>query len=488
MKKLLKLYTGLIKRLFKKNKKKSDSGISIEADSGTSLPFIRVKRPPYFIQIGFDFGTSFSKCVYRDLYTNRVWIHLPKKNSGKKLPFLDPSIVIYNKSGILSCCNNSELYYPDNGLYHLKIALTKVALCDYKSPVLNSYKKILGIKNEEQLGKLVEICAIYFLACALGEVRNKIRQQFQGFGSDEKDYMAVNLAIPVGEAEIPEINKLFYKVLTKAWLLADNFANRSEIKIAELESMINESENASTPYLYESCYIYPEVSANVQGYVRSRVSGEGIYLFSDIGAGSVDQSVFIFHRHEKTETLAYLCGRVLPLGSSRIEYEAAKKLGNTNINNLEALRIRKENKDFSKELLDACRIIEKELSKETECTLAKAKEKLRVKKEINTIRLIFCGGGFSENPYKRGIMAPFSGPLFQEAIYPDIISIPFPIDIELQESSKNWINRLYVAYGLSFEKSELARFIYPKDIPIPSHDEIWQPKRYELEAPSKDQC
>ncbi len=68
------------------------------------------------------------------------------------------------------------------------------------------------------------------------------------------------------------------------------------------------------------------------------------------------------------------------------------------------------------------------------------------------------------------------------------VSMPTTIDLQLNSNETRWMKRLSVAYGLSFERSELARFIYPKDIKDPSPSDIWNPKRRCREAPEKDQC
>ncbi len=113
---------------------------------------------------------------------------------------------------------------------------------------------------------------------------------------------------------------------------------------------------------------------------------------------------------------------------------------------------------------------------------------LCVKDELSRIRIIFGGGEYCDNPYKRAVIAPFTGQLFREPISPDINSIPPPPDLELQDNQKRWMRRLSVAYGLAFEKNELACFIYPKDVKDPLPEEIWKPQRIISEAPSKDQC
>ncbi|MRS03008.1 hypothetical protein EG832_07265, partial [bacterium] len=40
-------------------------------------PSITERTEPLIVQIGFDFGTAYSKCICRDIITNKAWIHIP---------------------------------------------------------------------------------------------------------------------------------------------------------------------------------------------------------------------------------------------------------------------------------------------------------------------------------------------------------------------------------------------------------------------------
>jgi len=469
----------------KKEKKKSEqTKIDFEKINQSRLS---KKRSPYFIQIGFDFGTSYSKCIYRDIMTQKAWVYIPDKVINKNLPFLISNVILYN-NGKISLIDSTDKHYIENGLFHIKRAIVATANDDWFNPLLNSYKNITGLSQKEDLYKFIENCAVFCIAKTIGAIKRNIRNQFKDFGTHEQDYMAINLAIPVCEAERMEINNLFHKILIDAWLLADLISDEPYMNFEQIGALREEIQNEKNEYVESACYVYPEVSANVQGFVRSRFSAEGIYLFSDIGAGNVDLSVFIFHHYNNTEMLTYLCGHVVPLGAGQIEMIAAKLSGKNDPGYLEYLRLLKERGENNSELLRARKEIEKKLIREAEKTLANAKNKLRVKKDINKIKLIFGGGGYCENPYGRAILNPFSGQIFSEPIYPLIISMPPPHDLVLKQNQYEWMKRLSVAYGLSYERSELANFIYPKDVPIPQPEEIWNPTRNTIEAPSKDQC
>lgn len=442
-------------------------------------------RNPHFVQIGLDFGTAYSKCICRDVMINKAWVHIPSCPNDNELPFLIPSIV-YFKDGQLFASLESESHYPEHGLYHLKQALEKIALGQLDDPSLIPYKRAIGNTDDNRLIALVEASATFFLAWIISDVRKQVNNRLIGFGEHPDDYLAINLAVPVADAQRPEVNKVYYRVLCQAWLISKELNGKQTIDLIEIDN----SRRRTGHLKIDSCYIYPEVSANVQGFVRSRGSREGMYLFSDTGAGTVDQSIFIFQRNEYGERLNYLHGSVLPLGSSFIERYAADEMTNGNYarQHLEQLRKDKEAGTISPYLKNARKKLCKKLDIGTTASIAMARKKLFNRDQIRSISVIFGGGGHCKNPYILGAFAPFSGCLFSPSFDPDIIGLPNPGDLELNAANSRWLRRLTVAYGLSFVKSDLARFIYPTDINNPTPEEIWRPKSTTVEAAAKELC
>ena len=466
---------------------------SVQETITTSVPQVevgrerRLERGPYFVQIGFDFGTAYSKCVCRDVITNKAWVYLPTRSECNEYPFLISSAILL-RNGKLSHVENPGCDYHADGLYHLKHALEKVALCEWNDPVLDPYRNFPDMSHERQLAKFVQNCAIYFLAGILGDIRNHVRQRFPGFALHKDDYMAVNLAVPVADAERPQVNRLYQRVLYEAWVLADQLHGHPAIDVSEVERSVIDVAKEENPSHRNACFIYPEASANVQGFVRSRASSPGVYLFSDTGAGTVDQSVFIFLRGDHGEHLTYLHGSVIPLGSSLIERHAALASGKMDWSGLEAWRQKKESGENHPLLIEAKNRIHEELVCRTQETLARAKRKLIVKDQLNEIRVIFGGGGHCEHPYKTAVLRPFSGGLFRRGISPDVLGMPVPRDLELEAGQTKWMRRLSVAYGLSFERSELSTFTYPIEVDTPKPEEIWRPRRRIQDAPGKEEC
>ncbi len=452
------------------------------------------RRDAHIVQIGLDFGTAFSKCICRDITKDKAWIYIPPSFNNYDFPFLIPSLLVLNNS-MLQHVQDQNIHYPEKGLYHLKQAMVAIALGRDQDPVLEPYKHAMQESNKTDLPGLVESCAVYLFAITLGMVKEDIRKRLPGFGDHPEDYLAVNIAVPVAEAQEKEVADFFGNVVCEALSLVDELKEKyPAIKLEELIRIRKNNQQSQSPAIREACYIYPEVSANVQGFVRSRVASPDIYLFSDTGAGTVDQSTFIFyHESDNTERLNFLYGQVLPLGAGRIDFLAAESSGKLDPCHLEAIRQKREQGSKDQAILQAKNNVGEDLKKGTVKTLAQTKGKMINQDNIHEIKVIFGGGGHCEHPYERCVVRePFSHSLFREPIAPPVVGLPIPPDLTFdgqnESTQRRWMRRLNVAYGLSFLKDDLVSFTYPKDIEAPDPEEIWPRIRKILDAVSKDEC
>lgn len=456
-------------------------------------PTPKKQRDPYFIQIGLDFGTAFTKCVCRDLNIGtKTWVHIPETSCNPRLPFLISSSLTV-RDGTISHNGRGQGNYTADSLQHVKMALEKVALRKWSDPVLGPFKEACG--SNQDLSAYVECCAVYLLGGILASVRADIAQRFPGKLKD--DYEAINMAFPVENANNPEVSALFYRILCNAWVYSEQLHGFPPVSMKVLiEGQASNSLRATTEDVTERCYLYPEVSANVQCFIRSRTSREGIYLFSDTGAGTVDQSVFIFHRSGGEDQLTYLHASVLPLGSSHIELTAAKQAGVSSQDDIEQLRQIKEEGSSNPVLTKARKEVGANLHQSTTKTIMLSKQKLIRKDQINHLRVLFGGGGHCDNPYAEQVLNQFDTSFFHPKTIQDrrhqestfAVGLPIPQDLSLPGNKTHWMNRLTVAYGLSFEKSELANFLLPREVEKPTPEAIWQPKKASRVAPSKDDC
>ncbi len=442
-------------------------------------------RHPHIIQIGLDFGTSYCKCVCRDVNTDKAWVYVPSQR-GVNDPFLLPS-ALQVKDGAV-CLGNPDSHYHPGGLPHIKMALAAVGRGLFDDPVLKPFRAMLDSQLEDRMKAFVTVCGVYLLGGILGDIKNAIRMrsEFNDFGEHEKDSLAVNLAVPVADDQDEGVHDLYQRVIEGAFKHADKLAGHQPIPLADLAQFVPESHGHGEHASESVCFIYPEVSAGVQGFVRSRVAASGVYFFTDTGAGTVDQSVFILGRRPEGDHLTYLEARVLPLGSSHIERRAAEQNGGAHWENLDAWRKRKENGMANEELENARNSIKYKLTNESETTAFNAATKHGRGEQFRELRLMFGGGGHSEIPYASGVVDSFQSPLIvgPNTLAPNVVGMPWPRDLEPANELARWMPRLWVAYGLSFWRGNLADFTYPVKVngaqPRPVRDIQPAEERYAL--------
>jgi len=439
------------------------SAVVTIARSNVEVKHKKSNRNPYFIQIGFDFGTAFSKCIIRDVGTDSARVFVPKNPLFDELPFLLPSLMHLNERKISLAMQGAD--YSNNNLPFIKMALADIAQGDGNSDYMRPYQQ-LSSKLGYQSGEFVKSCAIFYLAQCFGLVYGAVKKKYTDFGRVSNDTIYINVPIPVGNADHQHIQSTFNKIVGAAWCIKENFTSLRSIDLKEIKSLLKQNLN-SVNYKNNSWFLYPEISANVQGYVRSRTSETGIYLFVDTGAGTVDQAVFIFSR-TKGDNLAYYSAEVSSLGSSFIELKAMKFQDKAENYSLNQLKLAKENGKPLGGLNQARFFIRKEVKKETLKVLTIARNKLTDRSQLEDVELIFGGGGHCENPYELGVKDAFRDNLFSRDLCPPSIGLPAPSDLAGLPSGRNrdyWIKRLSVAYGLSFPKYELTNFDLPTEIP-----------------------
>lgn len=461
---------------------------ALSNDVKSAQPAGSTTRGPHFFQIGLDFGTAYTKCIVRDVVKDHATVFVPPKVRDSTLPFLMPS-QLSREGFTVDRINPKVGHYGDGTISLLKMALSSAASGRTNDPATLSVRAALTAwdVSDGETAQWIEGLTALFLGATLRDVRAHILRRFDDWGKNPNDYIAVNLAIPVAELAAEPIRAAFARVLNAAWLNCE--AAVLPIDVRDWMRVVGPTLRTVPAGEAESpCFVYPEVSANVQGFVRSRSSTPGMYLFCDTGAGTVDQSIFIFSRSDE-ERLIYLGAQVLPLGSALLEHRAAAANGNTaTAANIELLRKEKET-GRRHPLLDRVRAtVAQELSKNTLRLLATVKvKKLDLGGQLNETELIFGGGGHVENPYEIGVRDSFSAAIFREGLTPRSVGIPVPRDLELPKGvlAQNGLRRLSVAYGLSFPKFEIAPFKLP-DAVKPA--QRVRRRREIVEAPTMDDC
>ena len=181
------LFSGLLRGDDKRTKK--DSGISSHIKSVKDSVVENSQRDPYIFQIGFDFGTSSSKIVIRDINKDKAWVfkHFEKDNLSS---LLIPSVILFD---------------GDTFTIHAEI--------------FHEYKNIVGKDCKYSPSELTKMATIFFLSLWLKRVVADITIKYPDYGEMKEDQIRVNMAIPVADICDENVRKLFRSMLTIAWEL-----------------------------------------------------------------------------------------------------------------------------------------------------------------------------------------------------------------------------------------------------------------------------
>ena len=447
------------------------------------------RTKPMVFNVGLDFGTAFTKCIVRDISNNVAYPVFANIEGGQT--FLFPSEVRVNK-GRLTTPFDAD--FSGDPINYLKMALAAVAEPRERLAWLRNIEGTVPGEWRNALPQHIEALTAYFLGRVLGQAMEFIRSKAPDFGRLAEDRCFVNMAVPVGHAQLRHIEQKFITALGHGYALMGLPALKA-ISTEELFKHLSTQSLGNT--VAQNCYLYPEVSANVQSYIRSPAARGDLHLFVDVGAGTVDLSAFIYFP-ESTDgrTLNYLAADVLPLGSSQIELRAVTRCNVP----LGAIRKFKETNraDHALQPLISAAVkaakneIEHELRPRTAALLRKVRDLIPSaydRRNRNTqfyrAQLLLGGGGLCEVPYKSAVKRAMAE---LEIDDPPIIPLPVPRDLvwpdRMNIRKETVYSRLSVAYGLSFLRAALDAHRFPSEIrPIP----IPPPTYIEYHAPTQEE-
>jgi hypothetical protein len=448
----------------------------------------RKSRPDYVFNVGLDFGTAFIKCIVRDVGNKAAW-PLQVTLEGQKTFLIPSRVQIHNGrvSGPLDPSGSGV------SISYLKMALA--ATCGsatddiWWQTVSADLKSALGDVRNEQINALT----VFLLTHVLSAVRRFVVEMRPDFGVQKGDCCFVNMAVPVAHAESLAVQAVFHTALQQAY----HFAFDGGLPSGSMDDLLRSIDKAKVqPDTAERCALYPEVSANVQSYIRSAAARQELHLFVDVGAGTVDLSAFIYFPHPSNDRpLSYLAADVLPLGASQIELRAA--LGG--VATVDQFRRFKETGNAPFDIQHSVKERVRQVASEIEAelawgalrTLRKARALIPTAHQPGSqfyrLQLLMGGGGSAEPLYTRGIRAALQEVRITD---PPILPLPIPGDLiwphgMAQREREAAFKRLSVAYGLSFMRADLDEHRFPRDIePLPPRKD--PAPRYS--APTKDEC
>lgn len=461
------------------------------------------------INIGLDLGTSNTKLVWR--YREKSYPVCFGSDPDSITSYLYPSVVYFDG---ISLQTGFDANCDDNWRVQFNITNFKVCIACNNNP--NSKCKIewctltkwnLDLFQREIRGSEVSFITTYYLASVLSRARRLILTAFEeryGLVNSDNIRWSINLAVPNRYMKYPNITGEYKLALKAGWLMSRPLSRLMKKSSARLmmSCYLYSKQLASNQEM--DCFVIPETVAQVTSFIRSKNTSDGLYALIDIGAGTVDVSVFrIYSPYNEPRQLADYATSVLNTGSAfieslafywfsprdwypesgKIESDVSKQSAENKLRN--ALRLIKENNEHNQpdytiiqtsDLRQSLEVSSGRIKCRVHDLLKKVfKEAYRYETNINTwkeLRIIFGGGGARSPHYKEASVEAFSIDYEGRKLQPSVIDFNRLDDFLAGGLGHKHLDRFAVAYGLSLSEIELLKYFSDETIqPLRPHQQ-----------------
>lgn len=240
--------------------------------------------------LGIDFGTSCTKVVIGDHGWLGQSYAVPVGNDGSGLErFLRPTQVIVGR---------------------------KVEA--------NLKMRLMADPDSVEIRELVALYLAGVIRDSLGWFSSEGSRRY----ADRQPEWSLNLGFPAKQIEEGPLGKAYREIANLAVRLG---TSELSLDVASLRSLRQNSDADSSPRTIPSARIelYPEIAAQLAGYVNSPYRAQGNLILVDVGAGTLDVSTAILHGTAEEDVISFHFCEVGPYG--------AMKLLETRMNALDAV-------------------------------------------------------------------------------------------------------------------------------------------------------
>ena len=262
----------------------------------------RGSEPPVAINLGIDFGTSFTKVCFRDVGTEETEVVTFGGVSTEEAML--PSIVNIEIDGKLS----PGAEPGRDGTTQLRYL--KMGLADTVMPIQPPTWR--GV----DLNRMVVIKALssWYLATVVSAAQTWIQENRGERLRGRTVQWSANVGVPVEYYDSPAIDT-FREVLSTgwSWVMANDIPSDFETALVRYEEEAEVIRDQIT-----DCHALPEIAAAVQSFIVSREAQPGIYVYFDIGGGTVDGVAFDYLNVQGERRVNFYSGKVEALGISAI--------------------------------------------------------------------------------------------------------------------------------------------------------------------------
>jgi hypothetical protein len=166
----------------------------------------------------------------------------------------------------------------------------------------------------------------HLMACCLAEIIRRARDWFAGNGPADYQSCEIHWKVNVGFPGKSLTDSPLYRAYRKIAEIAGALAGQRGAVTLERAQKINTStgrKRGSTAYSVE---LYPEIAAQLAGYIHSPFRKGGNVLLVDVGAGTLDVSTLILHENGGEQVVSFQVCDVKDLGVLRLYEERLQSL------------------------------------------------------------------------------------------------------------------------------------------------------------------
>jgi len=405
---------------------------------------------------------------YRDVGTEESGVVA----AGSAGPLV-PSVVAISRTGQLYLGDAAKSLRTPVLVPYLKMRLAGV-------PIGDSLPAIDGV--DLNAPESVKALASWFLASVIA----RSEEWIAGNQADRLKGRAVvwsaNVGVPVEHYDSPAL-KTFKEVLGVAWtwtqegIRPDTFHEA----LAGYAAAAGRLDAEASDF-----HAVPEIAAAVQSFIMSREALEGIYVYFDIGGGTVDGVAFKYLNWRGDRRIDFYAGKVAPLGVAAVAslIGAGQKLADPS--NFERAMASCDSVQASDITLKVRRLVGEVVM------TAKVKDgrdwqvdaiqnsdyQRRFVGQLSSSRMkplvVFLGGGGSRSGwYAETIGSTYKAFQHDRAGIPPykLLQVPVPKDFSMAGADGNDFNRYAISYGLSVPFGE------GPEIGLPSQFDTAEPMR-----------
>ena len=432
---------------------------------------------PLAVNLGIDFGTSFTKVCFRDLGIEETGIVTfdARAVDGAMVP----SIVAIDQSGRLTLAVAGTQDSKWTIVRYLKMRLADV-------PIPDRLPTLCGVDLNED--RAIRALSSWYLATVVSCTKIWLSQHQAERLKGRKLQWSANVGVPVEHYDSPMI-EVFREVLAVAWAWAagNDIPSHLDIAISRYEETVRSVDRELTDY-----HAIPETAAAVQSFLTSREATPGIYVYFDIGGGTVDGVAFNYVNWDGERKINFYSGKVAPLGvaavASRIDAARVEDIQQMLKNNELTFALRGNLEPSSKkvQLLVANVIVTAQRKDGRNWQRDQIQDMARPRKTLARLDvsrmvplLVFVGGGGAGSEwYQKAILSTYNDFGHVNAGIPpyELTEVPKPRDLAMNGIGAADFRRFAIAYGLSVPFGEGPDINLPSQFTEPESQEPWQPK------------